>query len=101
MSKKERAKKAAVATWREFFRRLGDRGGFGGFDPNVVANWTIYQCRMMTCDEKELRGRTLTADNADDQKALLETVRKIQKQKAAMALATFSGTALGGATDGK
>jgi hypothetical protein len=34
-------------------------------DPNEVANWTLYQARMMSCDKKRLGGRqSLPLDQA-------------------------------------
>jgi hypothetical protein len=35
------------------FRQLAD---VYGFPPQVVREWTYYQCRMMSCEEEQLTG---------------------------------------------
>lgn len=41
-------------------------------DPNEVANWTLYQARMMSCEKKRLGGR---------QKLTMEDAMKLQARR--------------------
>ena len=43
-----------------------------GRDPNDVAEWTLYQARLMTCDKKWLGGK---------QKLSLKDARKVRDRK--------------------
>lgn len=42
-----------LGRWRLMFRQLAE---VYGFPPQVIREWTYYQCRMMVCAEEELTG---------------------------------------------
>ena len=64
------------------FRQLAE---WHDWPPQVVADWTYYQCRMMVAPEEELTG-IRKGQSADDMRRIQATPRKVRKMLARFGL---------------